>query len=96
MGRKIDYKKKIYKCIVENSFGLTVTDIAEKVDISRTTVYKYLALLEDEEVIYKKKIGVYTLYFSQEESNLNKEIIISVFKGLLVNLKVSLYYLKLE
>ncbi len=55
MGREIDYKKKIYECIVENSFGLTVTDIADKVEISRTTVYKYLALLEDEEVIYKKK-----------------------------------------
>ena len=90
MGRKIDYKKKIYKCLVENSFGLTVTDIADKAEISRTTVYKYLALLEDEEVIYKKKIGMYTLYFSQEESNLNKEVIMSVFKGLLINLKAAI------
>ncbi|MBN1800107.1 MAG: helix-turn-helix transcriptional regulator [Candidatus Lokiarchaeota archaeon] len=87
MTRKVDYKQKIYQCILNNGYGLTVTDIANEINFSRNTVYKYLEILENEELIYKKKIGMYTLYFSQEENILNKDLIISFLKGLLLNLK---------
>jgi DNA-binding transcriptional ArsR family regulator len=67
--------------------GLTITDISKTLDISRNTVYKYLARLEADEKIYKKSVGRYKLYYSQEKKILNKEGIISFIKGLLANLK---------
>ncbi|MFX1237419.1 MAG: hypothetical protein ACFFAS_19385 [Promethearchaeota archaeon] len=89
MPRKVDYKQRIYQCILNNGYGLTVTDIANEISFSRNTVYKYLEVLESEQRIYKKKIGMYTLYFSQEENILNKDLIISFLKGLLLNLKTA-------
>jgi len=87
MSKNIDYQQKIMEVLDEYASGLTITDIANKVNIARNTVYRYLGELLGQGTVYTKKIGSYTLYYSKEKSLLYKDSVISFFKGLLANLK---------
>jgi predicted transcriptional regulator len=80
----------IYNSLTESAnLGLTITDIANELDISRNTVYKYLHELEDDDKIYDKQVGRYKLYYSKEVPLLReyKEGITSFIKELLANMK---------
>jgi len=87
MSKDIDYEKRILDCLSENVFGLTITAIAEKSNISRNTVYRYVGILETQGAIYNKRVGTYNLYFSKKKSMLYRETITSFFKPLLSCLK---------
>jgi hypothetical protein len=87
MGKKPDYKKKILQCLSENPLGLTPFHVSQKLEFSRNTVKKYIEELEAEELVYKKKLGPYTLYFKTEQTLLNKDVIISFIKPLIAHLK---------
>jgi len=87
MSKRPDYKKEILEYITEHPYGVNVKDIIDDKDFARNTVKKYLKDLEEQDLIYKKEIGVYALYYSKERSMLFKAAIISFFKGLLANLK---------
>lgn len=77
--------------VIEDSanLGLTITDIANELDISRNTVYKYLHELENDDKIYDKQVGRYKLYYSKEVPLLReyKVGITSFIKELLANIK---------
>ena len=87
MSKDIDYEKRILDCLSENVFGLTITAIAEKTNISRNTVYRHVGILETQGAIYNKRVGTYNLYFSKKKSMLYRETITSFFKPLLSCLK---------
>jgi predicted transcriptional regulator len=82
-NNEIDYKKKILECLENNTAGLTITDIAKKTDISRNTIYRYIDILEENDLVFKKKVGAYHLYFTKERDLLSKGLIYIFYKGLL-------------
>ena len=86
----IDYESEILTCIRENPGGLTTTDIKNILGYSRPTVYKYLKNLEDENEIFSRKIGAYTLYFSSKAGLFSIKTITSYYKALLKALKANL------
>lgn len=63
---KIEYRLKLLEILSKNEFGLTISDIAKQINGNRNTVSKYLAILEAEQLIFKKDIGPASLYFSQD------------------------------
>ena len=87
MSKDIDYERRILDCVSENLFGLTITAIAEKTNISRNTVYRYVGILETQGTIYNKRVGTYNLYFSKIKSMLFRDTVTSFFKALLSCLK---------
>jgi predicted transcriptional regulator len=86
---KRDFSKEILDLLSESLHGLTVTDIAEKVDpsISRNTAYRYIERLETKGLVYNKKVGTYNLYYAQNKKVVFKSGIMGFIKGLLANLK---------
>lgn len=87
MTKESNYIGQIFDLIEENPHGMTVTDIANELNISRNTVYRYIGILEGKQKVYSKKIGNYTLYYPKTQLIFNKDIFLSFFKGLLANLK---------
>jgi len=84
---EINYKKNILDLLAKNIHGLTVTDISEKLGISRNTVYRYIGMLEERELVFTKKIGAYNLYFTQERTMLPKDLVLAFYKGFIHSLK---------
>ncbi len=82
-NNEIDYMKIILECLEINTAGLTITDIAKKTDISRNTIYRYIDILEEKDLVFKKKVGAYHLYFTKEREILKKDLIYGFYKGLL-------------
>ena len=88
---KRDFSREILDLLSEHLHGLTITDLAEKVDppISRNTVYRYIERLETKGLVYNKKVGTYNLYYAQNKKVVFKSGIMAFIKGLLANLKNS-------
>ncbi|MHA1268830.1 MAG: HTH domain-containing protein [Candidatus Helarchaeota archaeon] len=82
-------KDNILKSLKETNFGKSIKKIAEELDLSRTTVSKYLRILEKENKCISKKVGVYSLWFSKENEDLLKQnpyrILIRNFYKSLIN-----------
>lgn len=78
-------KEKILQCLTDNN-GMLVQDIAKGTGLSRNTVYRYLGILESEDLIFKRNFGLYNLYFSKESRQISRDIVSSYYKGLLVAL----------
>jgi DNA-binding Lrp family transcriptional regulator len=83
----IDYKKNIMNLLLKNVAGLTITDISEKLGISRNTVYRYIGLLVEKGKVQKKKIGAYTLYFTAETETIPKGLVFTFYLGYLSTFK---------
>ncbi len=83
----IDYEKNIMDLLLKNIAGLTVTDISEKLGISRNTVYRYIGLLVEKGKVQKKKIGAYTLYFTSETETIPKGLVFTFYLGYLSTMK---------
>ena len=84
------FEDKILDCLMENSYGLTVAGLAKKIGASRNTVYRYLGILEGKELIFKKEIGNYNLYFSTEGRQVSRDIVASFYKAILVAFSIEL------
>jgi predicted transcriptional regulator len=84
--KKREYDKDILDCLYNHSFGLTITDIADKINTTRNTVYRYLALLEGKDLVFKKKVGRYVLYFSKDKSMEFPENLRPIYKSFMKNL----------
>jgi len=87
MSKRPDYKKEILEYISDHPYGVNISEISEDKSFARNTVYKYLEDLINENLVYKKEIGVYALYYSRDKSILIKDGIVSFFKGLMANIK---------
>jgi len=86
---KRDFSKEILDLLSDSLHGLTITDIAEKVQpsISRNTAYRYIERLETKGIVYNKKVGTYNLYYAKNKKVVFKSGIMSFIKGLFANLK---------
>jgi predicted transcriptional regulator len=60
------YSQNILECLNKNEFGLSITEIAKKIEGNRNTVSKYLKQLEKKDLVYKKEIGKACLYFIKD------------------------------
>ena len=86
-NNQLDYEDEILKFIKNSINGVSITDIANEKNFSRNTVAKYVALLEQKKLIYKKMIGSSKLLFSLNNGNLPSNLIILYYKMLLKGLK---------
>ena len=82
-----DFEQEIVECLRDNSFGMTITSIAEAINTTRNTVYRYLALLEGKNKVFKKKVGRYVLYFSKDKSMEFLNNMRPTYKSLIANMK---------
>ncbi len=81
--KEASFEDKILECLMENSYGLTVAGLAQKIGASRNTVYRYLGILEGKELVFRKEIGNYNLYFSTEGRQVSRDIVASFYRGIL-------------
>ncbi|MHA2287730.1 MAG: hypothetical protein ACXABG_02975 [Promethearchaeota archaeon] len=81
------WKKKILDFLQENPSGFTIKDIAEGIDSTRITVSKYLNLLEYENEVISKEIGVYKLYFSAERKFILTSVMRKIYASILSGIK---------
>jgi DNA-binding transcriptional ArsR family regulator len=86
-NQKREYDEEILDCLRNYSFGLTITDIADKIDTTRNTIYRYLALLEGKNLVFKKKVGRYVLYFSKDKRIEFLNDIAPVYKSLIKSIQ---------
>lgn len=82
-----DFQQEILDCIKENNLGVTIQDIADKIRASRNTISKYIFQLELEKKIFKKKVGVYFLYFTTERHLIQRKLVSELYKNVLYGLK---------
>jgi len=54
--------KQLILKAVENSRGMTITEVAKKLNIHYTTASKYLAVLEAEKKVVRRDIGMAKLF----------------------------------
>lgn len=85
--KKIDYKAKIVKILADSPSGLTITDISKESGFHRNTVSTYVRVLEEGDLVIKKKIGAAHLYFSVERKYLQRNLVNSFIKALLYGIK---------
>ncbi len=86
-SNKRDYDQEIIKCLEEGVMGLTITDIAKTLGISRNTVSKYLKVLEVRDIVSAQDVGVYRLYFSKNQRAIPPNMLNSLFWGVIAGLK---------
>jgi DNA-binding transcriptional ArsR family regulator len=85
--KKGNYGTEILHCLEESVMGLTVTDLANTLGMSRNTVSKYLGIYEAQQLITKQEIGAYRLYFGKNRGALPNSTINSLFLGFLAGIK---------
>ncbi len=64
-NNKNNYKAKILNVLDDSTFGLTITEIADKTRFHRNTVSKYVNVLEAEGLLNKKEISAARIYSSK-------------------------------
>lgn len=84
---KSNYKSEILKKLDNYPFGLTIKEIAEKTGFHRNTISKYVAILEVEGSIKKKKISAASVYSSKKGKTIKRNLVNSFYQALLVELK---------
>ncbi|MFX1276130.1 MAG: hypothetical protein ACFFBP_06250 [Promethearchaeota archaeon] len=81
------YKNKVLNCLQGELFGLTIIDLAKKINGNRNTVSKYLGILEAEGKVFKENIGTASVYYAKERKSLSFELVIAFYKSLVGALK---------
>lgn len=90
---KENLKQKIINLLKTAPFGLNVKNIAETLELSRTTVLKYLKILSDEHEVYDLEFGQYHIFMHKDlyegradVGNPLNSIIMSLYKSLIKNI----------
>ncbi|MGQ4892358.1 MAG: HTH domain-containing protein [Candidatus Njordarchaeia archaeon] len=71
----MNIENRILKVLKDASWGLTVSEIAERAKISRLTASKYLEALKAKDIVIEKKVGAYRLWFLKETMKAERSII---------------------
>ena len=79
---KRNFEQEIVDCLIDNNYGMTVLGIAEKIGVSRNTVYRYIGILEGKNEVFKREVGTYKLYYSKEARLISRKIILTFYKFL--------------
>ncbi len=84
----MDPEEKILRVLRDAKWGLTVSDIAKKVKMSRLTTTKYLEALKAKGLVIEKKIGAYRLWFVKEsipdKSLISKKLACALAKAFII------------
>ena len=84
----LDPEEKILRVLRDAKWGLTVSDIAKKVKMSRLTTTKYLEALKAKGLVIEKKIGAYRLWFVKEsipdKSLISKKLACALAKAFII------------
>ena len=83
----VNWAEKILNYLRENPFGLTVSQIAEDIDTSRVTVYKYMDILEEQGKVFAREVHRYKLYYSSDRIVLPLNFVSAFYNGILSGLK---------
>ena len=86
-SRDRDFEKEIMSSLSKSTFGLTISDVAKKIVTTRNTVYRYLGILEGKDLVFKKKIGRYVLYFSKEKELEYLDNVLPIYKSFIDNVR---------
>ncbi|MHA1264042.1 MAG: hypothetical protein ACTSRS_02305 [Candidatus Helarchaeota archaeon] len=80
-GEKNSIEEKILQVLNKSLFGMSITEIAEQIEINRMTAAKYLEVMRAKNLIFNKKVGTSKLWLPKER-NLDQrmELIINYFK----------------
>lgn len=81
------FEAKILQYLRSKTSGSTITDIAKGIAASRTTISKYISILELKGKVIVESVGAYNLYFNAEKGTLPKKPVLTYYKGLISNLK---------
>ena len=87
LRKGINWAEEILNYIKENPFGLTIKDIAEGIGTSRVTVYKYIDILQEQEKVFIREVGLYKLYYSSDRIVLPLKFVAAFYNGILTGLK---------
>lgn len=63
---KINYKENIVQLIKKSQFGLNIKNIADELGYSRTTITKYLQILEKEGLVIERAVGQYKIWVHRD------------------------------
>ncbi|MHA1647562.1 MAG: HTH domain-containing protein [Promethearchaeota archaeon] len=69
---KISLQDDILNLLKDAKFGLSVSKLAQQLNASRTTISKYLKILEEERKVSVQDIGQYKLWYQTEKYHQNK------------------------
>jgi biotin operon repressor len=69
---KTSLQDDILKLLQDARYGLSISKMAQKLEASRTTITKYLKILEDEGKAFVQDIGQYKLWYQKEKYLQNK------------------------
>ena len=83
-----DIESKILNFITEHPSGVTIKEISYKLKLPRDSVRKHVVILENQNKIFSKKVGAYTLFKSSEVKFVPKKFMVSFYKALLKDLKI--------
>lgn len=74
-------EEKILEVLNKSLFGMSITEIADKIEINRMTAAKYLEIMRAKNLIFNKKVGTSKLWLPREQ-NLDQrmELIINYFR----------------
>ncbi|NHI93547.1 MAG: ArsR family transcriptional regulator [Candidatus Lokiarchaeota archaeon] len=84
----MEIKTKILELLKNSHLGLSIRSISERLNHSRTTVTKYLKILEEEDLISEHQISQYKVWILKDNLLLEKRnyLIFSIVNSILKNL----------
>ena len=83
-----DIESKILNFITEHPSGVTIKEISYELKLPRDSVRKHIVILENQNKIFSKKFGAYTLFQSSEVKFVPKKFMVSLYKAFLKDLKI--------
>jgi len=72
---KKDIESRILTALKKAIIGLTTSDLAEKLGVSRLTIMRYLQMLKGRGVIVDKQVGAYKLWMLKENVEKRRKLI---------------------
>ena len=86
---KPDIKQNILDLLKSSKFGLNVKNIKDKLGYSRTTIAKYLDILEKDNLVFDQKIGQYRVWLHKDHENIKSlnVLIFDIYQSMLRNME---------
>ncbi len=87
--QKVEIKQNILELLKSSKFGLNVKNLKDELGYSRTTIAKYLNILEQEELVFDQKIGQYRVWLHKDHENTKSLniLIFDVYQSMLRNME---------
>ena len=87
--QKVEIKQGILDLLKSSKFGLNVKNLKDELGYSRTTIAKYLNILEQEELVFDQKIGQYRIWLHKDNEDIKSlnVLIFDVYQSMLRNMQ---------